>query len=373
VSQGEAAKGSSAPRKPTIVVVDASEATLAATTEILQRAGYRVISRDRPAGCVAMMLEEKPDLVLLDGCTPTVFGDTVVKLFSTASPNSGTIILFHSALDERLLESKVKSAGAHGYIRKTSDGAALLRGVRRWLRPSLIDVRAALPSEMNPLDRSRPAVTASSSTAAGSSTSVRAAHSLRASASSVNPAARSMPAASAASAQGAAARRRAENPEANRLRELDLQSRASGERRRTSGAFPLEAPRVLFVDDDMLVLSGYRRQLDGQPFEFEFALSGSQALRHLTSATPPSVIVSDLLMPEPNGREVLRRALDRDPSWSRRFIIVTAQSLQQARSELDPRFYGTLLRKPVETHALSSAIRGSLAAMGLRLSVEGTR
>src|SRR5690242_5014140 len=138
----------SRPRKQTIVVVDDCEITLASTAETLERAGYRVITRDRPAGCVAMMLQEKPDLVLLDVCMPTVSGDTLVKLFSKASPNSGTIILLYSALDEPLLKSKAKGAGAHGYITKTGDNAALLRAIRRWLRPSLVDQRIPTVAEL---------------------------------------------------------------------------------------------------------------------------------------------------------------------------------------------------------------------------------
>jgi two-component system repressor protein LuxO len=143
--------------------------------------------------------------------------------------------------------------------------------------------------------------------------------------------------------------------------------------RRTSGEYQIEAARVLFVDDDMLALSAYRRQLFGQPFEFDFALSGAQAVRLLASATPPSIIVSDLLMPDLSGREVLRRALDHDPSWNRRFIVVTALSTHEARSLLDPRFTGTLLRKPVDTDALSGAIRASLMGMGISLAAATSR
>jgi response regulator RpfG family c-di-GMP phosphodiesterase len=40
-----------------------------------------------------MLLQEKPDLVLVDVRMPTVSGDTLVKLFSKASPKSGTILL----------------------------------------------------------------------------------------------------------------------------------------------------------------------------------------------------------------------------------------------------------------------------------------
>jgi CheY-like chemotaxis protein len=328
-AQGEAKVNFPGPRKPTIVVVDDCEVTLASTAETLERAGYRVLTRDRPAGCVAMMLQEKPELVLLDVCMPTVSGDTLVKLFSKASPNSGTIILLYSALDEPLLKSKAKGSGAHGYVMKTNDGAALLRAIRRYLRPSLINAAAFVPGQKSFPEK--------------------------------EPSSRS------ASAHSSAARLRAEPPAASRHRDLDVRSSASGEMRRTSGAYPVETARVLFVDNDMLVLSGYRRQLAGQPFEFDFALSGDQAVRLLTSATPPSVIVSDLLMPGPGGRELLRRALDHDPSWVRRFIIATALSPHDARSLLDPRFSGVLLRKPVESDVLSSAIRGCLAGLGVSM------
>lgn len=390
-SQGRSGEEPGKARKPTIVVVDDCEVTLAATAETLERAGYRVITRDRPAGCVAMMLQEKPDLVLLDVCMPTVAGDTLVKLFSKASPNSGTIILLYSALDEPLLRSKAKGSGAHGYIAKTNDTNALVRAVRRYLRPSSLESRVSLPSESDPLERTSTANASSVRRATAGSASYTSSsqlaaqqlsspplHSIQPSGSGASSS--QLSAAQAAAAQSAASQlsssssqRRAMDPGASRMRDVELRTSTSGEMRRASGAYPLTVPTVLFVDDDMLALSGYRRQLHGQPFEFDFALSVAQALRLLESANPPSVIVSDLLMPEPSGRELLRKALDRDPSWSRRFVIVTGLSLHEARAQLDPRFAGTLLRKPVATDALSSAIKGSLSMLGLSMPVESAR
>src|SRR5688572_17213478 len=145
-SQGRSGDEPGRSRKPTIVVVDDCEVTLAATAETLERAGYRVLTRDRPAGCVAMILQEKPDLVLLDVCMPTVSGDTLVKLFSKASPDSHTIILLYSALDEPLLRSKAKASGADGYIVKSNDTSAFVRAVKRWLRSPASDSRGALPA-----------------------------------------------------------------------------------------------------------------------------------------------------------------------------------------------------------------------------------
>jgi two-component system, OmpR family, response regulator len=381
-TQGRSGEEPGKARKPTIVVVDDCEVTLAATAETLERAGYRVLTRDRPAGCVAMMLQEKPDLVLLDVCMPTVAGDTLVKLFSKASPNSGTIILLYSALDEPLLRSKAKGSGAHGYISKTSDNAALVRAVRRHLRPGGIEGRVAVPSETDPLNRRGSANASAVRRATSVSPSNHSPSQLPptpASGSSASwpqlSAAQISAAQSSASklSSGSTAQRRAAEPGVSRLRDVALRTTASGEMRRASGSYPLTIPTVLFVDDDMLALSGYRRQLQGQPFEFDFALSVAQAVRLLESANPPSVIVSDLLMPEPSGRELLRKALDRDPSWSRRFVIVTGMSLHEARSQIDPRFTGTLLRKPVSADTLSAAIRGSLSMLGLPAVAESAR
>lgn len=334
------------------MVIDDDDVVLTATAELLEQAGYRVLTRNRPAGCVAMILQEKPDLVLLDVCMPTVSGDTLVKLFARASPNSKTIVLLYSALDEPLLRSKAKAAGAHGYVMKSHEPATLLRAMKQWLRGSLSDTR--LPRVTQKISHaSLPAVESPQQ-----STSRRRVDAWLYADREIDI--RTAPAESS---------KRLSGPYPSPVHN----SGAYASPRVASGSYSLETPTVLLVDDEMLVLSGYRRQLQGQPFHLEFALSGAQCLRLLTSATPPSVVVSDLLMPDPGGAEVLRRALDQDEGWSRRFVIITAQSLHDARKQLDPRFRGIVLRKPVDTEALNSAINTSLATSGLLRVPESLR
>ena len=50
----------------TILVVDDSEVVLNVTRTLLEAVGYRVLTHSGPAGCVAVILQEKPDLVLID-------------------------------------------------------------------------------------------------------------------------------------------------------------------------------------------------------------------------------------------------------------------------------------------------------------------
>jgi sigma-B regulation protein RsbU (phosphoserine phosphatase) len=62
--------------------------------------------------------------------------------------------------------------------------------------------------------------------------------------------------------------------------------------------------KILLVDDDFMVLAGLKRQLINQ-FNIETALSGKQALKMIETNGPYAVIVSDYLMPEMNGVELL--------------------------------------------------------------------
>ena len=76
--------------------------------------------------------------------------------------------------------------------------------------------------------------------------------------------------------------------------------------------------RVVFVDDDRMVLSGLRRMLRASRSEFEmkFASSGEDVLA-LLQDSPFDVIVSDIRMPEMSGTELLAKVKERFPQMVR--------------------------------------------------------
>lgn len=76
--------------------------------------------------------------------------------------------------------------------------------------------------------------------------------------------------------------------------------------------------RILFVDDEPLVLQGLQRQLRPmrQEWDMVFAESGLQALERL-GATDSDVIVSDMMMPGMNGVQLLERVRDESPKTIR--------------------------------------------------------
>jgi CheY-like chemotaxis protein len=309
-------------RKPKIVVIDDSEIVLEVTKGALEGAGYDVVTHDRPAGCVALILHEKPDLVLMDVNMPGLGGDTIVSVLGKAAPTSDTVVLLHSSLSGEVLRAKAASAGAHGFIQKSGDLFGLVREVGRWLKR--FGVAGALSSGNM---RAAAAVTEDKVP------------------SGTRPVAGNL-SASVSSASGA-------GPPSSDARGADAA-------RRTSGTLRVDAPVVLLVDDDMSVLSGYRRTLQVEEISIEFALSGAQAVRRVLSDKPPDVVVCDLLLPDVSGVEIYQRAIAVEPSYRQRFTIATGAAGVPAIASFLATFSGPVLYKPVDAGLLVSAVRTCL-------------
>ena len=65
--------------------------------------------------------------------------------------------------------------------------------------------------------------------------------------------------------------------------------------------------KILFVDDDELILGGYRRMLS-RHFVLETAVGGDQALDRIATGGPYAVIVSNMRMPGMDGLQLLHQS-----------------------------------------------------------------
>jgi HD-like signal output (HDOD) protein len=76
--------------------------------------------------------------------------------------------------------------------------------------------------------------------------------------------------------------------------------------------------RILFVDDEPLVLKALQRMLHGmrEEWDMEFLASGAQALERMAQ-TPFDVVVTDMRMPGMNGAELLEEVMRRHPKTIR--------------------------------------------------------
>ncbi len=123
---------------------------------------------------------------------------------------------------------------------------------------------------------------------------------------------------------------------------------------------------VLVVDDDEAIRDTLGMLLDDTGFATQAAVTGSEALALLRAASTPLVVLLDLIMPEPDGRSVLR-VVSADQELSRRhaFIIVTAAAVavvdaaQADIGRLGARLILDTVRKPFDIDAVVTAVERS--------------
>lgn len=122
-------------------------------------------------------------------------------------------------------------------------------------------------------------------------------------------------------------------------------------------------PRVLFVDDDPLVLSSIRRQilLKLPDVELVFCESAKRALQ-LSLEKPPSIVFSDVRMPEMSGPDFLNQIAELHGNAVR--FALTGQSEAE---QLERTFYVAhqVLSKPTDSSTLLKLIKTSLVFQSL--------
>jgi HD-like signal output (HDOD) protein len=122
----------------------------------------------------------------------------------------------------------------------------------------------------------------------------------------------------------------------------------------------MTSKRLLFVDDDRMVLAGLRRALHDMREEWEmtFAASGQEALETMGQSAFDAVI-TDMRMPSMDGAELLERIKERYPEVIR--IVLSGQSEKEAvlRSIVPAHQY---LAKPCDIRELKLRLSQTFAS-----------
>lgn len=120
-----------------------------------------------------------------------------------------------------------------------------------------------------------------------------------------------------------------------------------------------EAPaaRVLLVDDDEAIISTLGPYLERAGFEVAIARDGEQALQ-LHPVHDPDIVVSDVLMPGIDGRELVRR-LRRSETWTPVILLTQVDEASERAAALDEGA-DDYLGKPFLPSELVSRIRAVL-------------
>ena len=95
---------------------------------------------------------------------------------------------------------------------------------------------------------------------------------------------------------------------------------------------PSNAQTILFVEDDLVVLTVYRRRLEQEGFHVETAADGVEAMKQLMLFAP-DVVILDLMLPKVNGADVLKfirktQRLEKVP-----VIILSTNSIIDGKSD----------------------------------------
>jgi response regulator RpfG family c-di-GMP phosphodiesterase len=112
--------------------------------------------------------------------------------------------------------------------------------------------------------------------------------------------------------------------------------------------------KVLFVDDEALVLEGYKRMLH-RDFEVETAVGGEQGLMALRVQGPFAVVISDMRMPGMNGAQFLAQVRQNAPD-AVRMLLTGYADLTAAKDAVNEGNIFRFLTKPCEKEVLASAI-----------------
>jgi CheY-like chemotaxis protein len=116
------------------MIVDDDPVVLEVTREVLDEAGYEVTVRASSLGTSAAVLQERPDVVLIDVQMPGLSGDTLARLVRAQLPDTPMAIILHSSTDEAELQQLARGCGATGVIQKGSSPARFLAQLERCLR-----------------------------------------------------------------------------------------------------------------------------------------------------------------------------------------------------------------------------------------------
>lgn len=118
----------------------------------------------------------------------------------------------------------------------------------------------------------------------------------------------------------------------------------------------LASPSLLLVDDDPLPLETLSTLLSAEGFQVVTATSGEEAERKLKAAQPPfELVITDLVMPGKTGMDVLKCALNRNPSCT--VLVLTGfGSVREATEAMEMGAFD-FVTKPMQIDQFRNTLR----------------
>jgi response regulator RpfG family c-di-GMP phosphodiesterase len=118
------------------------------------------------------------------------------------------------------------------------------------------------------------------------------------------------------------------------------------------------AEKILLVDDDPLILEGYRRSLSRE-FLMDTAVGGDEALKLVAANPPYAIVVSDMRMPGMDGIQLLSRIKALSPDTIR--VMLTGNTeIETAINAINEGSIFRFLSKPCSKDMMAKTLTGAL-------------
>jgi CheY-like chemotaxis protein len=120
---------------------------------------------------------------------------------------------------------------------------------------------------------------------------------------------------------------------------------------------PLHGRKVLVVDDDVRNIFALNSVLERHKMDVISATNGGDAIRLLESAGDISLVLMDVMMPEMDGYETMRRIRAKPQFRMLPIIALTAKAMKGDREKCLEAGASDYVAKPVNTEQLLSLVR----------------
>ncbi len=118
---------------------------------------------------------------------------------------------------------------------------------------------------------------------------------------------------------------------------------------------PIAGPRVLLVEDNEAASKGLAKLLEAYGFEVTTAFDGDSALRALTTGRPPDFLLTDMQLPDLDGRELALQARQLDPRP--RVALITGWDFESPEETRSAWGIDWVLIKPIDIQDLLAKLR----------------
>ncbi|OBZ16253.1 histidine kinase [Bacillus sp. FJAT-27264] len=118
-----------------------------------------------------------------------------------------------------------------------------------------------------------------------------------------------------------------------------------------------DGKKILLVDDDIRNVFALSSVLEGYNMEVKFAENGREALDLLVEQEDFDLVLMDMMMPEMDGYEAMRRIREMPQYQKLPIIALTAKAMKEDRAKCIEAGASDYMKKPIETDQLLSLMR----------------